>query len=69
MNYLSLNKTIIDTFCGNFDVLTVRNWLGHTDIKTTQNYINYTEMYYNQAPVDWIATAIKPQKGGDKKIR
>lgn len=50
-----------------FDVLTVRNWLGHTDIKTTQNYINHADMYYNQAPVDWIANAIKPQKGGDKK--
>jgi len=24
-------------------------------------------MYYNQAPVDWIANAIKPQKGGGKK--
>ena len=52
---------------GNFDVYTVRNWLGHTDIKTTQNYINHAEMYYNQAPIDWIANAIKPQKGGDKK--
>jgi len=50
-----------------FDVLTVRNWLGHTDMKTTQNYINHADMYYNQAPVDWIANAIKPQKGGGKK--
>ena len=50
-----------------FDVLTVRNWLGHTDIKTTQNYINYADMYYNQASVDWIAHAIKPQKGSNNK--
>jgi len=48
-------------------VLTVRNWLGHTDIKTTQSYINHADMYYNQAPVDWIANAIKPQKGGKNK--
>jgi len=47
---------------GNFDVFTVQNWLGHTDMKTTQNYIHHAEMYYNQAPVDWIATAMKPQK-------
>jgi len=52
---------------GTFDVLTVRNWLGHTDIKTTQNYIHHADMYYNQAPIDWISNAIKPQKGGKKK--
>ena len=52
---------------GNFDVLTVRNWLGHTDIKTTQNYIHHVDVYYNQAPVDWIANAKKPHKGSKKK--
>jgi hypothetical protein len=34
-------------------------------MKTTQNYIHHAEMYYNQAPMDWIATAMKPQKKVD----
>ena len=52
-----LNKVKLET--GNYDTLTLRNWLGHSNIQTTMTYIRDAEQYMKRDPFDWFQRVLK----------